>query len=182
MPDPSVDLQSFLSTERSWLLRQARWKLGAGAEAAEDVVQETLVAAWNGREGLRGDATRGWLAGILRHKVVDHWRRTPAREDDPCPSCGDDPYDETGHWREPVADWGDPEEVLVQDGFWKVLELCARILPERMYRAFVLREVEEMPVPDICGALSITESNCHVLLHRARLRLRGCLDERWVRA
>jgi len=182
MSEASVDFQRRLAEHRAWLLRQARWRLGAQASAAEDVVQETLVAAWAGVDDLRGDVTRGWLAGILRHKVVDHWRRVPAGEEDPCPSCGEDPFDETDHWREPVADWGDPEEALHAEGFWKVLELCARILPERMYRVFVLREVEEMDVVGICRELSLTESNCHVLLHRARLRLRGCVGEKWGRS
>ena len=182
MPDSTIDFQACLTRERPWLLRQARWRLGVQADAAEDIVQECLVAAWSGRETLQGDLTRGWLAGILRHKVVDHWRKVPPREEDPCPGCGDDPFDESGHWREPVADWGNPEAALKAEGFWKVLELCARILPERMYRVFVLREVEEMEVPSICQELALSESNCHVMLHRARLRLRGCVGEKWGRS
>jgi RNA polymerase sigma-70 factor (ECF subfamily) len=181
MVDTSVEFQLRLAEHRPWLLRQARWRLGARSDAAEDVVQETLVAAWGAVERLRGEVTRGWLAGILRHKVVDHWRRTPPEEDDPCPACGEDPFDGTGHWKEPVASWGNPEDALHAEGFWKVLEICARILPERMYRVFVLREVEEMDVSGICRELSLSESNCHVLLHRARLRLRGCVGERWGR-
>jgi len=176
--DPTLDQE--LRQFRPWLVKQATWRLGDPL-SAEDVVQEVLVAAWNGREGLQGDITRGWLAGILRHKVSDHWRRAGRfSEADPCPGgCEEDPYDARGHWAEAPASWGNPEEALMSEGFWKVLELCSRIMPPAQYRAFVLREVEERCVAEICQEMEITEANCHVLLHRARMRLRGCVDDNW---
>lgn len=67
----------------------------------------------------------------------------------------------------------------MSEDFWKILELCSRIMPPAQYRAFVLREVDDMPVDGIRREMEISESNCHVLLHRARMRLRGCVDDNW---
>jgi len=176
--DPSFDLE--LRQYRPWLVKQATWRLG-DCVAAEDVAQEVLIAAWSGRAGLVGEISRGWLAGILRHKVADHWRRSGRfREPDPCPGgCDEDPYDAKGHWAEAPATWGNPEDALMSEGFWRILEMCSRVMPPAQYRAFVLREVDEMSVDGICQELGISESNCHVLLHRARMRLRGCVDDNW---
>jgi RNA polymerase sigma-70 factor, ECF subfamily len=77
--------------------------------------------------------------------------------------------------------WGNPQALLETEGFWKVLELCSRIMPVEMYRVFVLREVDQCDVESICSTLEISTSNCHVLLHRARLKLRGCVGEKWGR-
>lgn len=172
--------ESFLRAHRPWLVKQATWRTG-DPSCAEDLAQEVLVAAWERREAIVGEPSRGWLAGILRHKVSDHWRRAGRlREADPCPGgCEEDPFDETGHWNDHPASWGAPDEALVSDGFWKVLELCSRIMPPVQYRAFVLREVDDLPIEAICQELGVTSGNCHVLLHRARMRLRGCVDENW---
>lgn len=175
----STDFETLLGEHRPWLLRQATWRLGAESSAADDVVQETLLAAWSSRDQLRGAPSRGWLAGILRHKVSDHWRRTPPPELEHRIDCAPEDFDATGHWIGLGPEWGSPEEILEAEGFWKVLELCSRILPVQMYRAFSLREIDDLSVPEICQTLGISESNCHVLLHRARLKLRGCVGSKW---
>lgn len=179
MKHASASIDAFLDEHRPWLLRQARWRLGAERGAAEDVVQETLIAAWSGEANLRSEPTKGWLAGILRHKVVDHWRKVPARDDQTEIQCAGEDFDASGHWSEPSSDWGNPEQILEAEGFWNILDLCSKILPVSMYRVFSLREIDGIPVPEICHTLGLSESNCHVMLHRARLKLRGCVGSKW---
>lgn len=173
-------LEQFLHRHRPWLVQQALWRTG-DPTCSEDLAQEVLIAAWNGRDSLTQEPSRGWLAGILRHKVADHWRRVGhLREVDACEgSCDLDSFDESGHWARKPSSWGNPEDALMSEGFWKVLEMCSRIMPPVQYRAFVLREIDDAPVESICQELSISANHCHVLLHRARLRLRGCVDQNW---
>lgn len=152
---------------------------------AEEAVQETLVSALQARDRFTGDASvRTWLIGILKHKILDQYRRE-LREvslDDSEASSGDDEdiidrnFTHDGHWSKAVADWGDPERALENRQFWAVLEFCLDNMPERHSRVFMLRELLETSTEDICAQLSITPVNLWKLLHRARLMLRGCME------
>ena len=153
---------------------------------AEEVVQETLLAALQAR--FSGDASvRTWLFGILKHKIIDQFRRG-AREvplDQPQavadPDAGDeDDFTEAGHWRNRPASWGNPEQMLESRQFWQILQLCLDYLPERQARLFMLREVMENSTKEICQELDITPTNLWTLLHRARLALRQCLEKHGV--
>jgi RNA polymerase sigma-70 factor (ECF subfamily) len=158
------------------------------AAAAEDAVQEALVAALAGESGFAGRANlRTWLTGILKHKIVDAIRRQarerPASELDSDGDEGefDDLFDRRGHWDERPAAWEHPEQALNQRQFLAALEACLRALPERTARAFMMREHLGLETPEICKALAITPTHCWVLLHRARMALRLCLQENWFK-
>jgi RNA polymerase sigma-70 factor (ECF subfamily) len=176
-----------LEVERDWLFRQALWRL-RDRDAAEDIAQEAWIAAWQSRGTWNGKGKlRSWLAGILRHKVLDHLRakyRTgiSAETELEPQEEGLEVFDSNGMWKEPVATWGDPAEALESGAFWTVLETCARVMPESQYRVFVMRELDEIETREICQTLGISHENCHVLLHRARMKLRLCLDKKWRRA
>ena len=154
-------------------------------------MQETLAAALAGRERFSGKSSvRTWLTGILKHKVIDHVRKQ-AREQ-PIISGGDTGRSEAdvidslfladGHWREPPSDWGDPHKALQNKAFLAVFALCAKNLPEKTARVFMMREVLEESTEDICKELKVTSTNCWVMLHRARLSLRECLQTKWFGA
>ncbi|MBA4217398.1 MAG: RNA polymerase subunit sigma, partial [Methylibium sp.] len=125
-----------------------------------------------------------WLIGILKHKLVDQIRKncrevsTSATSED-----GEDLEDllfsSNGHWRETQLDWGNPEDALRQLDFMKVLEACVEKLPGQQGRLFMMREWLELDSDEICKELSITPTNLWVMLHRARLRLRECLQAGW---
>lgn len=158
---------------------------------AEDMVQETLLAALRGVERYQGRSTeRTWLAGILRNKLVDHFRKAGretsftdlefyAEEER---QAFDNPLF-PGHWVAEAGpqDWGRVGERLDEDAFWEAFYACTRQLPERVARVFVLREVDELPSEEVCATLSITPNNLWVMLHRARMALRRCLEENWFR-
>ena len=88
-------------------------------------------------------------------------------------------FQPSGHWREMPEDWGDPEAALRQLDFMRVLEACVEQLPGQQGRLFMMREWLELDTEEICKLLAITPTNLWVMLHRARLRLRECLQLNW---
>jgi len=152
---------------------------------AEDLVQETLLAAFQGREGFSGRSSeRTWLVGILKHKIADHFRRQALEEPlpggDPPNRPGDSPFDATGHWTTGPADWGgNPPDLIRKKEFFDAFIECLSGLSPAQSSAFTLREIEGMNTGEICKVLNVTETNLWVILHRARMRLRRCLETRW---
>jgi len=156
---------------------------------AEDAVQETLLAALGAHQRFTGGASvRTWLIGILKHKVTDQFRRQ-AREvqlDEPgevaeADESGDEiDFGPSGHWRERLSDWGNPEETLERGEFIAFLQRCLDALPGRLAQLYWLREVLEEDSATICKELTITPNNLWTMLHRARLGLRRCLDQTWL--
>jgi RNA polymerase sigma-70 factor, ECF subfamily len=177
-----------LDQHRSYLMRYALLQL-RNATAAEDVVQETLLAGIEGIARFSGKSSvKTWLTGILKHKIIDHVRRQ-SREVSLNP--GDDSTERSeaeaidalfaadGHWLTFPTDWANPERNLENKKFWEVFEMCAKLMPARTARVFTMREVMELSTDEICKELGITATNCWVMLHRARLSLRECLELKW---
>lgn len=174
------DFRSLVEGERPYLLRYARLQLRDG-HAAEDAVQETLLAALAGEAGFAGRSNlRTWLTGILKHKIIDALRRL-AREA-PLPEEEgetDALFDGRGHWREPPGPWQDPDASLQQKQFLAALERCLAGLPQKTARAFMMREHLGLETGEICKELGVTPTHCWVLLYRARMALRECLQQSW---
>ena len=169
------------------MLRYALLQL-RNPELAEDVVQETLLAALEARARFAGDSSlKTWLTGILKHKVLDAIRRktreqplTPA--DDEQQETVETLFKKDGHWQQMPATWGDPAQALENRKFWEIFERCSQLMPERTARIYMLREVMELTTEEICQEFSITPTNLWVILHRARLALRECLEIKWFGA
>ncbi len=155
---------------------------------AEDLVQETLLAALKARERFQGNASlRTWLTGILKHKIMDEFRRQ-SREA-PTPDSPEDAWDaaearraaenftDSGRWSQPLTNWGDSEQNFSRDQFWSLIEQCLAALSPRMARLFVLRELWEMETEEVCKEMAITPTNLWTTLHRARLGMRQCLEK-----
>src|SRR5437667_8684636 len=182
-PDPG----RWLDDHGDYLFKYAVFRL-RDSTAAEDAVQETFLAALKAYTKFEGRGSeRTWLVGILKHKVIDHFRRTQ-REAPIGEQADDGPehrefFERTdewkGHWNADYAptDWhSTPAELLERFDFWQVFGDCLSPLPERTASAFTLREVDGLKSEEICELLSITVSNLWVMLHRARLHLRNCLE------
>lgn len=152
---------------------------------AEDMVQETFLAAIKAIKSFRGDSSpRTWLLGLLRHKIADHYRkRSRDREDesiDAADALIDGWFDKKGSWINwPKQCEMDPAQLLEREDFWVVLESCIDALPERLAAAFTLRKMDDRKADEVCKVLSITPTNLWVALHRARARLRACLEVNW---
>ena len=187
---PPWDDASITAIRRD-MLRFARMQL-RDSGAAEDMVQEALMAAMTSAKSFAGrSAFKTWMFAILRNKIVDHIRAS-SRE-----ICGGDLagssdmdagleefdvlFKRGGHWNpdDRPATWADPEASFEQDAFWVVFDICMNNLPEHIARVYTMRELLELETAEICAELGITSNNCFVFLHRARLGLRECLENRW---
>ena len=175
-----------LDAHRRYLLRVALLQL-RDADLAEDVVQDTIVAALAAREGFSGrSSVKTWLTGILKHKIVDAIRQKQRRPivaatfDDETDLDEFDPlFKDNGAWEAPPADWGDPENALSRAEFMGIMDLCLERLPPNTARVFLMREVLELETHEICKELAITANNLWVILYRARMALRQCLEQNW---
>jgi RNA polymerase sigma-70 factor (ECF subfamily) len=181
----TTDFRSQIEALRPYLLRYAAQQL-RDAAAAEDCVQEALLAALAGGTDFAGRSNlRTWLTGILKHKIVDairrHSRERPVSDLSPEGDEGefDGLFDQRGHWEEAPGPWEQPEGALSQKQFFAALEACLRALPERTARVFMMREHLGLETVEICKELGITATHCWVILHRARMALRLCLEANW---
>lgn len=153
------------------------------ADAAEDIVQETLLAALSAQQKFAGQSSeRTWLMGILKHKLIDHLRKSirqrPLSELDV--DVTSEFFTEHGEWRVSSPSWkGAPDAALEQQEFRKVLHDCLGKLPSRIAQLFWLREAEGISTEQLCKDLDITPTNAWTMLHRARLGLRRCLSDNW---
>jgi len=119
--------------------------------------------------------------------LIDQIRRhtremSTTTSDDDQADLDDDLFDASGHWREAPLEWGAPDQVLGQRQFFAVLDACVTHLPPQQARLFMMREWLELGTDDICKELAISPTNLWVMLHRARLRLRECLQLNWFSA
>lgn len=160
---------------------------------AEDMVQDTLLAAMqSGHKFEARSSERTWLCGILKHKIIDHFRKssreTELTDEEADMSSYDYLFREEGVWKghwaadvRPIIWEGDPEKALESTEFRGILSHCLSELPDRVANVFVMREMEGMDAPEICDTLTISSSNFWVMMHRARLHLRRCIDFNWFR-
>lgn len=154
---------------------------------AEDLVQDTLLAAIQSQRSFRGDAhERTWLTGILRHKVLDHFRAVKRRHEvqigagDECDGGMDAWFNERGGWKHRPGQWGVQSDQLMENKeFWRVFHQCLDDLPDRPREVFARKVVEDQDSETVCKELGITPTNLWVVLHRARATLRDCLEKRW---
>lgn len=176
---------SRLAEHRPYLLRYAILQVGS-KDVAEDIVQDVLLAAIKGVGGFAGrSSVRTWLTAILLNKIADY-RRASAREismDEKERAEGVESIEEmfqaNGGYVSPPQEWQDPEDTLADKRFMETLESCLSRLSEASRRVFLLRELMGLSVDEICRELGLSATNCSVLLHRARVRLRACLEDRW---
>lgn len=178
-----------LSEIRRDMLKFARLQL-RDAAAAEDAVQEALLAAYAKTDEFAGRSQlRTWVFAILRNKIVDHIRQQArtinvsalSAEEDNLDQAFDTLFKDDAHWtpESRPRDWGNPEAALRQQHFWDVFDACLNHLPENTARIFMMREFLEFETPEVCKELGITVNNCNVILHRARNALRRCLEQGW---
>lgn len=153
------------------------------ADAAEDLVQETLLAGLAGQHKFAGQSVeRTWLMGILKHKLIDHLRKSirqrPLSELEA--DVSSEFFTDRGEWKVSGPAWsGRPDAALEQQEFREVLDRCLSKLPSRLAQLFWLREAENVATDQLCQELHITPTNVWTMLHRARLGLRRCLSENW---
>jgi len=184
----SSDLSAIALEEyRPYLLRYALLQLRDNA-LAEDAVQETLLAALESRTTFSGKSSaKTWLTGILKHKVLDIFRKqakeakqvTLEAELESGAGDFDSLFQPDGHWETWPQAWADPFKNLENKRFWEIFEICAKLMPANTARVFMMREFLGLSAKEICKEMQITATNCWVMLYRARMSLRLCLEQNW---
>lgn len=155
-------------------------------DTAQNLVQETFLAALKGRDTFSGkSAEKTWLIGILKNKISDHlrakYRETPVSQLIEEDKTIDGFFDsQNGHLSQEPKSWEfNPTLLLENKEFWKTFNDCLGRLPAKTGQAFSLREIEGIDSKEICKVLGISPTNLWVVLHRARLHLRQCLETNW---
>jgi RNA polymerase sigma-70 factor (ECF subfamily) len=157
-------------------------------QTAQDLVQETFLSALKSLPSFKGKSSiRTWLVTILKHKIIDSYRRTQSRSEHPSEDTDpDSDFKSQGWWKgqwieeHAPSDWGfQPETSIQQSEFIAILLQCLAALPKRMAAVFSLREMDGLKSQEICKELDISSSNLWVMLHRARYDLRRCLEQNW---
>lgn len=151
-------------------------------EIAEDLVQDTFLAAVKSQERFKGQSSeKTWLFGILKHKIIDHYRKNKstvyAQELGHDPDNLDVFFNAKEGWQIRPEHWsanpGKSQEVKEAfDHFYR----CLADLPQRTADVFVYREIDGLGTEEICNRFDITPANCWVILYRARMLLRKCLE------
>lgn len=187
---PELTDPEFLQELRQKMLRFAILQLRDN-DLAEDAVQEALIGALKNSRSFGGrSALKTWVFAILKNKIADILRQRMRLvevgqllqpDDDDEGDNFDKLFDAKGFWHvaERPATWGDPEASMRDRQFWRVFEICLDHLPGQQARVFMMREFIEMETHEICSAAEVSVSNLNVMLHRARLRLRECLENGW---
>lgn len=185
---PLLTDTEFLGGLRGQMLKFARLQL-SDKHLAEDAVQEAFIGALKSAGSFGGRAAlKTWVFAILKNKIADILRQKHRlaevssvlhdREED---EDFAELFDQKGFWQadQRPAAWPDPEQAMRESQFWRVFETCLDQLPGKQARVFMMREFIELDSDEICASVGITVSNLNVMLHRARLRLRECLETRW---
>lgn len=158
-------------------------------QSAEDMVQETFLAALKTYESFQGKSSeRTWLVGILKRKIIDYYRRNSRfvslKNEDEAQPLSDfiEQGKRQGRWKDSFApkDWGkNPDSAMEQREFRVVLQRCINGMTRRLAALFTMREIDDRSTEEICKELNISASNVWVMLHRARTQLRRCLEVNW---
>lgn len=155
-------------------------------DVAKDLVQETFFSGIKGKDNFRGQAAeRTWLVSILKRKIIDHYRKVNSAKGQK--EVRMNFYEEgkkKGNWieeRVPQA-WGNDAEKKIENSELKdALDACISNLPEKYRMVFLLKTVQKYETEEICNELGITASNLWVIIHRARMQLRNCMEEKWFK-
>ncbi len=185
----AIDPSRWVENYGDYLLRFAQSRVG-NPTAAEDLVQETFLAALKARDKFTGKSSvKTWLTGILKYKVIDHYRKN-SRTDTFSELTSfygreaEEMFGSNHHWRSdnisPPRDWR-PEQLANIDRkeFMEQFRICSEKLPEKIRQVFIMREIDDLKTDEICTRLSISRQNLWTILHRARMSLRRCLENVW---
>lgn len=162
-------------------------------EKAADLVQETFLSGLKAREAFQGRSSeRTWLISILKRKIIDTYRKNFSSKESSISEYEEEIYDGDnflgsdpfrGHWLEgkgPHSHSLMPEDELEQEELMQIIEFCISLLPPKLASVFVMKLIDEAESEEVCKELDITPSNLWVMLHRARLKMRGCIESKWT--
>jgi RNA polymerase sigma-70 factor (ECF subfamily) len=166
-------------------------------EVAEDLVQDTFFSALRAQDTFLNNASeKTWLVSILKRKIIDYYRKKSTQNElnifDKPVQTADGTRDHffedsvhSGHWTDasaPKAWKKDFETSVESDEFYDILKRCITKLPEKTAAAFTMKNMDDLDTEEICKELGITPFNYWVMMHRAKLMLRECMEKNWFTA
>ncbi len=181
LSDPGIWVESYADYLFSFALYRVTEK-----STAEDLVQDTFLAALSARAGFKGNASeKTWLTAILKKKILDHFRkryRESANPDQKFDNNADSMFfDDQGNWTVMPQKWHqNPQRYHEQKEFMSVLTSCLKKMSPKQADAFRLKELIDADTDEICKVLQISATNYWVVMHRARLQIRRCLENDWL--
>lgn len=180
---PKANPSSWVSRFADELYSFAKWKVN-DEELAKDLVQETFLAAFRKADEFRGDSTeRTWLFAIIKNKILDHYRNKYRKQPTDTIPADDDLFTSNGAWKKDALpqNWQSKEvDALRHKEFFIVLNKCKDNLTNQQQLVFAYKYLEDKDADEICKDMDISSSNYWVLLHRARVQLRACLEKNWI--
>ncbi len=184
---PSIDPQNWVKNHADYLYTFTLSRIN-DEEQARDLVQETFLAALQKVDQFEGKSTeRTWLTAILKNKIVDVYRKrssglatiTLNREAE----NQEDYFGDDGHWKEehrPMTFGVEDSDPLHNKEFSKVLKKCMQKLPALWLAVFTMKHIDDESTHTICTELKVSDANFWVIMHRAKLNLRACLQKNWI--
>ena len=155
-------------------------------DTAEDLVQETLIAAIQNMDQFRGESTeKTWLIGILKNKIIDHIRKENREvvlemEALEAKLNSEDNFNLMGRWRSKIRSWNSPDKSFESEEFWNILKTCLNELPQNLATFFMLREIDGLTTNELCDVIGMKPNNVWTTLSRVRMKLRACFDKQWL--
>lgn len=151
-------------------------------ELAKDLVQDTFVSALKGLDKFQGKSTdKTWLFSILKRKIIDHWRKQESRKTKPMSALGTDT--ESGEERiiarQNKGSISEIEVAYDNKELRSAIMSCIQDLPEKWKGIIIDKLVEERKSEEVCKEHDITPSNLWVIVHRAKIQLKDCLQQKW---
>lgn len=180
--EPAKWIENYSDTLYSYTLQRVN-----NNEQAEDIVQETFLSAWKARETYNGTASeKNWLYAICKNKIIDYYRKAAAsKEVYAGEENSDDFFTSDGHFNETykAKSWDmDFNTQIDTKEFYSILKQCKSKLKEIQQDVFSMKYLEDVDTNEICKSLNITVQNYWILIHRAKIQLRTCLEKNWVKA
>ena len=158
-------------------------------EQAQDLVQETFLAGLHAMSKFAGKSSeRTWLTAILKNKIIDVYRKKSSglKTQELAVAEGEvlDFFDSgDGHWKQehaPQPFGVENYDALEGKEFNSILKKCMDKLPALWQSVFAMKHLDDEPTETVCAELKISQANYWVIIHRAKLNLRACLQKNWI--
>ena len=186
MDAKSLEVKEWLNEYGDTLYSWAYYKTH-DKETAEDLVQETFLAAFNSYDSYNAESSaKTWLFAILNNKIVDYYRKKAreenlfSRENNAWINASDNLFDEKDHWKKGEYATGS-DNWLDNPEFNAILANCLKKLPENWNIVIQAKYLLEKDSAETCKELGISSSNYWQVTHRAKLLLKKCIELNWIR-
>ncbi|AUS04687.1 sigma-70 family RNA polymerase sigma factor [Pseudotamlana carrageenivorans] len=183
MPDHQINPNKWIDLYSDYLFNYTIARV-SDREMAQDLVQDTFLAALKAMKNFKGEASeRTWLISILKRKIIDHYRKINSNKGKAEVRMHYKDTDGEGDWlEERVADPFDKtaEDALENSELGDAIHNCLSKLPKKQADVFKMKTILNYETETICNELNITASNLWVIIHRARTAMADCLKENWL--